>query len=166
MIKTVKKQEDRPCEWSRWSAERELFSHPPLWEHWGHQGVNFTHDITVYNYTQNHQRYCYAIVVTEIDHQSSYFTESCMVLQTWSRALRMTGSRVGSCWCLNTEQKKTWANRRPYNPHVSSRSLSHVPSSDHFLVKTQTADLLDKDVHDGFTHIHPHTVFLEHVQEG
>lgn len=34
--------------------------------------------------------------------QLTHLTESCMVLQMCSRALSMTGSLVGSCWCLNT----------------------------------------------------------------
>lgn len=44
-------------------------------------------------------------------YQSSHLTESCMVLQTWSRALRMTGSRVGSCWCLRGTDNKNPSTR-------------------------------------------------------
>lgn len=38
--------------------------------------------------------------ITHTHTQAAYLTESCMVLQMCNMALRMTGSLVGSTWCL------------------------------------------------------------------
>lgn len=70
-----------------------------------------------------------------------------MVLQMCIMALRMTGSLVGSTWCLQET-----------NPQV----FALIPFLSYYCFPEH---LLYEDLHDGSADLHPHTVLLEHIQE-
>lgn len=68
-----------------------------------------------------------------------YLTESCMVLQMCSMALRITGSLVSSTWCLKAgEQSRTSIQ----NINVSATTLNNLTTlMNSYLMKTSMMDL-------------------------
>lgn len=68
-----------------------------------------------------------------------YLTESCMVLQMCSMALRITGSLVSSTWCLKArEQSRTSIQ----NINVSATTLNNLMTlTNSYLMKTSMMDL-------------------------
>lgn len=64
----------------------------------------------------------------------------------------MTGSLVGSTWCLQETETNVDEWRHFY-------FLATNQNKSHYFIKL----LLDEDLHDGPADLHPHAVLLEHV---
>lgn len=68
-----------------------------------------------------------------------YLTESCMVLQMCSMALRITGSLVSSTWCLKAGKKSRTSIQ---NINVSATTLKNLMTlMNSYLMKTSMMDL-------------------------